>query len=396
MWFSHVRFLDRHVADQNQYIKIQYRDGRKEHRRGPLAIFFDPCSHVEMRVVDAYKLAANEALVVYREGTVDGGTSEDGKMTATSQQVERTVVRGPAVYIPGANEWVHEFSWHGSVNAAGKGSKTGTPGDAKVPHALQFEKIRCMPDQMYFTVRDVRTSDDAQIQIHLMVFYELVNIEKMLDASNDPIGDFINALSADVMSFGAKNTYETLLQRTSSFGDVSTFPTVQDRMRETGFTLLKVVYRGHSTSQQLQSMHDDAIAKRTKLRLQSDTAEVEQAEQAMQLRCRQERSHQEQELSLRQVDHEMSLLNRKTEQQRKAKDAEHEQHLRHMVEVAEAEVKAEVLKNDEQLRRFQALKDLGVDLTKVLTHVLPDQHIRIDSETPTAVHMEIPKGKARQ
>ena len=41
-------------------------------------------------------------------------------------------------------------------------------------------------------------------------------------------------------------------------------------------------------------MHDDAIAKRTKLRLQSDTAEVEQAEQAMQLRCKQERSQQEQ------------------------------------------------------------------------------------------------------
>ena len=42
LWWSHVRFLDRHVADQNQYLKVQYRDGRKEHRRGPLALFFDP------------------------------------------------------------------------------------------------------------------------------------------------------------------------------------------------------------------------------------------------------------------------------------------------------------------------------------------------------------------
>jgi len=425
LWFSHVRFLDRHVADQNQYLKIQFRDGRKEHRRGPLALFFDPCVHVEMKVMDAYKLAANEALVVYRENVqastglagrddlcaTDQYESIDAKSKATSStgkeparvndngaQVVRNIVRGPAVYIPGANEWVHTFSWHGSRSPGGKGSKTGSPGDEKHPHALQFEKLRCMPDQMYFTVRDVRTSDDAQIQIHLMIFYELVSIEKMLEASTDPIGDFINAVSADVMTFGAANTYESLLQRTSSLGDVDTFRTVQDRMREVGFRLLKVVYRGYSTSEQLQAMHDDAIAKRTKLRLQSDTAEVEQAEQAMQLRCRQERSHQEQELSLRQVDHEMSLLSLKGEQQRKLKDAEHEQRLRHVVEEAEAGVKAEALKHDEELRRYQALKEMGVDLTKYMCTVgdrLPDQHIRIDSATPTALHMEVPKAPIR-
>jgi len=81
-------------------------------------------------------------------------------------------VKGPAVYIPEANEWVHTFSWHGSVTN-GKGSQTGRPGDEKQPHALTFQKLRCMPDQMYFTVRDVRTSDDAQIQIHLMIFFEV-------------------------------------------------------------------------------------------------------------------------------------------------------------------------------------------------------------------------------
>jgi len=374
-----------------------------------------------MKVMDAYKLAANEALVVYRENiSSPRGREEEfcaseqyesvdakanGKKTTAlaplstnGEQVARTIVRGPAVYIPGANEWVHTFSWHGSVSPDGRPSKTGAPGDIKKPHALNFEKLRCMPDQMYFTVKDVRTSDDAQIQIHLMVFYELVSIEKMLEASTDPIGDFINALSADVMTFGASNTYESLLQRTSSLGDVDTFRTVQDRMREVGFRLLKVVYRGYSTSTQLQAMHDDAIAKRTKLRLQSDTAEVEQAEQAMQLRCRQERSHQEQELSLRQVDHEMSLLSLKAEQERKVKDAEHEQRLRHVVEEAEAAVKAQGMKHDEELRRYEALKEMGVDLTKYMCTVgdrLPDQHIRIDSATPTALHMEVPKAPAR-
>lgn len=56
-----MRFLDRHVADQNQYLEVQYRDGRRDHQRGPRALFFDPCVHQLMRAVDAYKLAANEA-----------------------------------------------------------------------------------------------------------------------------------------------------------------------------------------------------------------------------------------------------------------------------------------------------------------------------------------------
>ena len=202
---------------------------------------------------DAFKLAANEALVVYRESMTETEadlhcSSTDGRKLAADaagdkgsdrgNQVVRTIVKGPAVYIPEANEWVHTFSWHGSVSN-GKGSQTGRPGDVKQPHALTFQKLRCMPDQMYFTVKDVRTSDDAQIQINLMIFFELTHIERMLDATNDPIGDFINALSADVMNFGAANTYESMLQRSATLGDVAAYPTVNDRMRECGFRLLK-------------------------------------------------------------------------------------------------------------------------------------------------------------
>lgn len=125
-----------------------------------------------MKCQDAFKLAANEALVVYREeesSALNSGCSSDKEK---AKGVVRSIVKGPAVYIPDANEWVHNFSWHGSVSN-GKGSQTGRPGDEKQPHALNFQKLRCMPDQMYYTVKDVRTHDDAQIQIHLMIFFEV-------------------------------------------------------------------------------------------------------------------------------------------------------------------------------------------------------------------------------
>ena len=61
---------------------------------------------------------------------------------------------------------------------------------------------------MYVTVTEVRTSDDALMQVKFMVFYELKNIEQMLDTSLDPIGEFINAISSDVISFVSKLTFE--------------------------------------------------------------------------------------------------------------------------------------------------------------------------------------------
>jgi len=399
LFFSHVRFLTRYVAAQDEYLSIQYRDGRKEMRRGPGAIFMDPCVHVSVSVEQAYKLAANEALVVYRETGTDGDGPraikqadaaaakavpvDANSVIATIGQpatVERRVVRGPAIFVPEAAEWVHQFSWHGSATEA--------KSEAKRAHALQFCKLRVMPDQMYVTVKDVRTKDDAQLQVHLMIFYEIRDIEKMLDASNDPIGDFINACTADVMAFGAANTYESLLERTEQLSDLRTFPTVKVRMDAVGYTLHKTVYRGYSTSPKLQAMHDEAIAKRTALRLQSATANVEQAEVAAKLKCKEERSHAEQQLAEAETRHKISLLSLEAEEARAQRDADHAIELRHERERAEERIQMLRVQHDEEVRRATALKGLGVDLTKLLCVAAerpPDQHVRIDSAQPTAL-----------
>merc|ERR1719453_949283 len=123
------------------------------------------------------------------------------------------------------------------------------------------------------------------------------------------------------MTFGASNTYESLLQRTASLSDVHTFPILSGRMRQTGFELLKIVYRGYSASETLQSMHDQAIAKRTKLKLEADTRSREQAQQALELQCKQERSRAECELEAGLRAHQAALA-----------DRDHEQAMRHEAE----------------------------------------------------------------
>merc|ERR1719267_78328 len=129
-----------------------------------------------------------------------------------------------------------------------------------------------------------------------MLFYELKSIETMLDSTNDMIGDFVNAASADVMTFASRLTYETFLQETAELSKAENFPILSSRMEQTGNQLLKVVYRGYGASAQLQEMHDQAISRRTKLRLEADAAREEQEKRALELRCRQERAGQEQEL----------------------------------------------------------------------------------------------------
>jgi hypothetical protein len=43
------------------------------------------------------------------------------------------VVRGPGRWIPGENEWLHHFSWHGAADS--------TMSIKKVAHGLNFTKV---------------------------------------------------------------------------------------------------------------------------------------------------------------------------------------------------------------------------------------------------------------
>ena len=101
---------------------------------------------------------------------------------------------------------LHEFVWHGTD----RNNKT-----KKIPGGLRFTNLRVIPDQFYYNTADVRsipnlkliqylevyifsyavlqvrTKDDALISVKLMLFFELKDIERMLNQTTDPIGDFI-------------------------------------------------------------------------------------------------------------------------------------------------------------------------------------------------------------
>lgn len=374
VFFSDVRFLDRFVADQNQYLVVCFRDGRKENVRGPSALFLDPVAHKSVEVKEAISLNASECLVVYREtdNRRDGGIlapaeeskEQDGDAAAAASAssvkitvaktlghengVTRRIIRGPTMFIPQANEWIHEFSWHGSNNRMD---------DARtmIKDALKLTKIRTLPDQLYYNVTSCRTSDDAQLNIKLMVFYQLQSVETMLDQTHDPIGDIVNAVSADVIRFAAEMSFEVFVKRSHELNELAAFPMLVERAGTIGSKINKVVFRGYKASEQLQAMHDSAIKTRTKLNLEARTAEQQQQIEDLKLQAKQGRATKEREMEAANQAH-----------QRELKALAHAESLR----MSDAEAAAaQARKQAADAQKVEFLKELagqGVDLTAYL------------------------------
>lgn len=118
--------------------------------RGPADVFYDKCIHGQILEKPVLKLEENEAIVVYRETRNEGSnaanapdtTAVEGKpdpstwikpteTRGANSNVVRRIVCGPVVFVPQHNEWLHEFSWHGTLIKA-KG---------QLPAATMTEKL---------------------------------------------------------------------------------------------------------------------------------------------------------------------------------------------------------------------------------------------------------------
>lgn len=364
-WIQRQKELRRYSAEAHEYLAVRFLNGRTEHPRGPADIWFDPDAHESVGVKEAIPIDAHEALVIYSRNDEDA--------------VTRRVFRGPAQYVPGSQEWLHEFRWHGA-----------DPKDPtrKVPRGLQFTHLRVIPDQMYFDVRDVRTADDALLVVKLMVFFELVDIETMLDQTHDPIADFINALSADIIDFAADRLFEQFKEATGLLNELGQYENLTMRAERIGYRINKVVYRGYVASDKLQLMHDEAIERRTALKLEGETERQAQELADLKLTREAERDAQRQTMVRSQTEHEESLANLKHEGELHRREAEHRQQAEHQREDQCIEVEKLRASNETRLVFLRQMQGLQVDLTRYLVaqYQHPDRLIRVDGGGPQ-VHL---------
>lgn len=108
LWWSTIRFLDRHVAGLDEYLRIRYRDGTIEHVRGPNALFENPVYHLGVSVEKAVKLLDDaQHLVIQRH--VAQTSSKDVAPAAAP----RVIITGPTTFFPEATDTVRSFNWTG-------------------------------------------------------------------------------------------------------------------------------------------------------------------------------------------------------------------------------------------------------------------------------------------
>jgi hypothetical protein len=336
-------------------------------------LWSDPRVHESIAKHECLQLASKEAVVVYRQ--------EEGTAAGTSSTTTRRIVYGPTLFSPQPGEWLHTFSWHAS--------KGGSRGVEKVPNALIFQKLWLMPDQMYHDVYDVRTADSAVITIKLMIFFELVDINRMLDNTHDPIGDFVNAATADVVELVGKHDFESFKQNTDKLNDIATYKQLTGRAAQSGYRINNVVYRGYGAAPSLQQMHDQAIEARTKLQLERETEQQSQRLEDFKLESQLARAGKRRGEQTEETRHAIELGREKAEAQLRIRQ-EHEEFER-TLHLSRARVQEEIdrLLHAEQQAHFHALGALGVNLTEYLTQGRADRVIELrGSAAGTHVHLE--------
>lgn len=365
-WVKRIPELRRYSAEAHQYLVVRFLDGGSEHLRGPAELWFAPDEHESITVEEATPVDSHQAVVIYRR--------------EPDETVSRRVVRGPAQYVPEANEWLHEFRWHG----ADRNDPT-----RKVPRGLNFSKLRVIPDQMYFDVHEVRSTDDALLTVKLMVFFELVDIEKMLNQTHDPIADFINALSADIIDFAASRSFEQFKQSTDQLNELAEYANLTGRAERIGYQIHKVVYRGYTASAKLQVMHDDAIERRTALKLESETERQAQELADLKLAREAEREIQRREMQRLQAEHEQQLKQMAHDRERQRKELDDQQQLAYQRQLHQAEIDHLQGENEQRLRFLHDIQGMQVDLTRYLVaqYQHPDRLIRIDGNNGNQFHL---------
>jgi hypothetical protein len=370
-WGKAIRPMKHYVAHPGEFLVVRYRDGRQEHLPGPAELWFDPRIHLTIARQDALQVAAREAVVVYSRAT-DGGP------------VSRRIVYGPTLFVPAPGEWLHTFAWHGA-----EGGSEGAP---KVAKGLVFQKLWLMPDQMYHDVTDVRTADDAVLTLRLMIFFELLDIERMLDTTHDPIGDFINAATSDVVDFTGRHSFEGFKQNTSRLNDLDTYRQLMNRAAQCGYQINKVVYRGYGAPDRLQAMHDQAIEARTKLQLERATEQQAQELEDYKLRAQMARAVQRRTEQTAEVEAELELTRRRAEADLRGKEAVRAalRDQRRADTAAAAETRAVL--DAHQREHIAGLKDMGVDLTAYLTQGRADRVIELRGASGTHVHLDRVEG----
>jgi len=332
LWSYQNKFdnLDRFVASEDEYLIMKFRDGKTELRQGPISVYRHPLEHESISIKQSTKLAEQELIVVYKPREKGQGSAAD---------VKRELVRGPSIYVPSTvSEWTHEFSWTGTdMSDRDTNSKA-----VKRVSGLKFTKLRTNPGKTYIDIENVRTKDNALLTVKTMIFFRYDNIETMLNNTNDPFGDMINAISADIIEWCAPKKFDQFIVETDVLNTLDPYNQLRSTTDKIGMKIDKVVFRGYEAPPSLQKLHDGAIEKRTALALAKERDEEEHRLADFKLKRESERAVQQAQLEMSRCEHDLKLKKITAEAEQKRREQEYELETKRLREIKAIDPKVDL------------------------------------------------------
>jgi hypothetical protein len=225
-----------------------------------------------------------------------------------------------------------------------------------------------------------------------MIFFELIDIERMLDTTHDPIGDFVNAATSDVVEFTSKHTFESFKRSTEHLNDLDTYRQLTGRASQGGYRINKVVYRGYGTADALQQMHDHAIEARTKLQLERATEQQAQELENYKLDSQLARAGKRRQEQTVEVGHDLDMTDQKHLAALRHQEAQAGQLRERKRQEAEVDLELRRRQDEQQREHLRVLKEMGVDLTAYLTQGRADRVIELRGRGQPHIHLEPSSG----
>merc|ERR1712072_1198869 len=148
--------------------------------------------------------------------------------------------------------------------------------------------------------------------------------------THDPIADFINSVTSDIIEFVSASSFEEFKAASDQLNDLNVYRQLTTRARGIGFEVTKVVFRGYGAPSRLQKIHDDAIERRTKLALDRENEDQEQKMLDMKLAHEEERLRKRQQMESESAKHERKLQRAAHEAKQQELIEDRQAHLQHM------------------------------------------------------------------
>jgi len=165
LFYSTIRFLNRHVANENQYIVVEKADGSLEHFQGPCAVWENPVKYRKVTVKNSINLLSERDCVVV--------------ISDNPSKTSKTAVHGPARYFLKPYERLEVFSW------------TTSSGVREDGNTLQAKHARFEP---------TLPMGAPQQSVSLSVQYSMSDPLYLVECTDDFTGQLFAALRADTLT----------------------------------------------------------------------------------------------------------------------------------------------------------------------------------------------------